>query len=97
MGKVVAVVRAGLAHVQRGVLEQRGSDELRMPLGDPPGDAPAERVADEHRRAAGDLPQDLDEVRPVVLDDVGPRRVAGRPVAAQVDLDDPPPLRDLRR
>ena len=83
--RAVVLVLGGLAHVQRRVLQERGGHELGVALGHPPGDDAAQRVADEHRRAAHRLAQDADDVLAVVVDVVGPRGVLGAAVAAQVD------------
>jgi hypothetical protein len=65
-----------------------------VPLGHPPRDDAAQRVPDEDGGAADLLAQNADDVLAVVVDVVGPRDVPGAAVAAQVDPNDPPALRD---
>src|SRR5512133_3437287 len=66
--RAVELVFGGLAHVQRRVLEEGGGQELGVPLGDPPGDDAAQRVADEHGRSPHGLAQHADDVLAVAVD-----------------------------
>jgi hypothetical protein len=68
-----------------------------MALRPPPRRHAAKRVPNQDDRASRHAPHDLSDIPAEAVDVVGPPRVAGPAVAAQVDTEEAPPARDLRR